>query len=429
MQRTITTPVAAEMFRGSKMVQLDADKTTDFEKQKRAEIATDALRREVANELKKMGEAWEKEVGAEEARRQKLFQFELTKSIAKDEPVVQAMRGMSEALLSRDIAMAQIQGQPGDEVATAQKVLDIKLKAYALDRNQYQTEGEIEEKKRQTRQALVDYDVEVMRHAEDMRRSALAAGGNYQQQLRSLQEQQKALADIVVTSKNASDVALAREALEDKILEVQKQQALAIGTVQQGWRAFFLEMQKKAEDPGRILYQGMTSALDGVSRNLSMLTTGGKTNWGQTFTDIGRQMNESATRAILQKSLGALGEKLGIKKPDGTKQNPIFVSPVDSQGNPLGSVTGGRPSPNALGLGDIFGGYQGRGIFNFAGNRDSASRPPQVVNYNIYDNVVNAPVTGTDKSTDKGSLNQIINTAVAMAAAAILNQKARTVQS
>jgi hypothetical protein len=402
IQRTITTPVAAEMFRGRGEVLRDSDRTTAAEKAARADIATQSLQAVVNNELRKLGQAWEKEVTAEESRRQKLYEFELSHSIAKDEATVNAMRQMADVLESRDIAAARIGAQPDEVVATARKVLDIQLQQNDSMRNQYLTEAQIMQLDAQRQRALSDYDLAVKGHTADLQRDALATGGTYQLQLRLLEEQMKALGQIEVTSKNISDINLARKELEDKILETQKQQALASGSLMDGWNAFLYEMEKRAEEPGVILFHGMNSAIDRISDSLGKVMTGQSGGFGQAFKDIGNQISTQTVRSSLQTGLGQLAKHfgLGVKRDGQSAQTAPYVIPVDANGNSLFGAPGSTAGP-----GTIFGGSAGGGIFNF-GSAGLVGYLGQVLKTAASVNPASAPIAVTQNISITGGSDQ-----------------------
>ena len=145
----------------------------------------------------------------------------------------------------------------------------------------------------------------------------------------------------------------------DKYRQTQIDELLRLGTVKDGWAALWLEMQQKAEQPGEILFKGMMSAVDGVSKNLADLGSGKKGNWGKTFEDIGRQMQEATIKSVLHQGLGALARRFhpGDVGRDGQSRNKaIFVdtggttAPGGSGASPGSAAPGAKP-----GIG-IFGG-------------------------------------------------------------------------
>jgi hypothetical protein len=373
LQQMATTPVASQMARMRAEVLKDFEKTTPAERQARADEINRSgiLPKTVADQQRPAAEAAIKGIEEAEKERQKLFQYELSKGIAKDEAVVQAMRAMSARFTENAVRMAEIGAQPGDELRTAEKIRDIRLGDIKDVANQ--TDAERDQKADQRRSVQLTYEETIAAINASRQRDALATGGAYQLQLRLLQQQLTTLNGITVTEGNRTDIAEARKAIEDKILDAQKNQALQAGSLQDGWRAFLLEMQKQAEEPGVILFNGLNSTLDGVSKNLAQL--GGKTNWGVTFKNIGQQMNEATIRSTLQRSLGALGQKLGIGKRDGqTAAGAIFVTPAGAGGT-LPTATGGGA------YGGIFGGAAHTpGVFNFAGG---SSGPPVIAQYFI----------------------------------------------
>jgi hypothetical protein len=165
---------------------------------------------------------------------------------------------------------------------------------------------------------------------------------------------------------------LAVDRLDDELAEKQAE------TRQKGIKDFFLEMQGQAQTVGNVLYESMNSAVDKVSDQFAKLFTGQKTSFGKMLQGIGEEMERSTIKIGLQKGLGAIGQKLGIKmpegKPDGTKAKPYHVIVEGSSGGGQGPGAGGlglpeAPAPGGLGgmlksagggiaalLGKIFGG-------------------------------------------------------------------------
>jgi hypothetical protein len=372
-QRLITTPVAAEMARMSEFVLRDFDKTTPEMRAGRAALVNTqgALAPEVAKQQKAASDAAIKGIEEAEKNRQKLFQEGLTRDIKKGEEVLVPMRAMAAEMDAHAIALAQIAGQPGDEVATAQKILDIKLKRVETDRAAYDDEARTLALDEKRQAALDEYKQTSDRVNADRQRAALDTGGNYAQQLKTLQQEQAALEAITVTAQNANDIALARKALNDQILHTLAQQALAMGSLRDGVRAFFLDIQANAIKSSQIIYEAMNSTIDRLSGNLANLMSGQKADWASMFKDIGHQMEEQAVKGMLQKGLGALGSKLGINlgsmsRKDGQSADTALY--VQLAGAPGPAIPGGKLGPlggiklpNLPGMNEDWGGGSGDG--------------------------------------------------------------------
>jgi hypothetical protein len=186
----------------------------------------------------------------------------------------------------------------------------------------------------------------------------------------------KTLGDEERIEEKALEVDKARVALKKQELEVDVQRARLdsqhLTTLQSGYQQFFADLKAKAKEPGQILYDGMSSALDRVSGQLAKFATGQKTSWGKTFQGIGEQMVQESTKAMLSKGLGKLGDLFGIHapkgKPDGTAGNPYHVI-VDGQGPAAQNAV---PGGGLGALGGLFGsGSLGGGIFSLFGGLGS----------------------------------------------------------
>lgn len=145
-----------------------------------------------------------------------------------------------------------------------------------------------------------------------------------------------------------------REA-QDALYRVQVEELLRLGSIKDGWDAFWISMNEQAEKPGKILYDGMHSALDKLSADAAKLLTDPK-QWkgsnirkmfGQTFHTVGEQMVESSVKSMAQTGLGKLGTWMSGKggilgkiggaiapkhKADGqTEKTPLWVKIADSK--------------------------------------------------------------------------------------------------
>ncbi|HEX4381231.1 MAG TPA: phage tail tape measure C-terminal domain-containing protein [Candidatus Acidoferrum sp.] len=135
--------------------------------------------------------------------------------------------------------------------------------------------------------------------------------------------------------------------------------AVKIGSVHDKFQAFFNEAAIQAENTGEKIYAAFSTAFDSLSGKLAQFVITGKGS----FLDIGKSLGESILKAGFQQTLGkaagAIGGIFGIKTgtaagghPGDSANNPLYVLPVDSSFNPLGSKAGG---------GGILGGILGAG--------------------------------------------------------------------
>lgn len=169
----------------------------------------------------------------------------------------------------------------------------------------------------------------------------------YAEEIRTLDRQVAALAksqDGNLTYGESVMVMAKQQDAFNKLTDQTVNMLLRFGTARDGVRAFFLDMQKSAQSSASIIYEALHSAFEKLGDNLTELLTGGKTNFGKMFQDIGKQMVHSTVTKGLQTGLGALGAKLGFDlggalggKPDGTKDNPIWVRMAAAAG--LGGLT------------------------------------------------------------------------------------------
>jgi hypothetical protein len=155
---------------------------------------------------------------------------------------------------------------------------------------------------------------------------------------------------------------LALRDLENQRLDLMIQQELRLKTAGGDVRAFFLEMQRNAQESANIIYDSLNNALDRVSDQLSKLFTGQKTNWGQMFQELGGEMVKASIKQGLELGLGKIGSAFGLgTKADGSEASPFYVRFAGGAGM-LGG--GGGLS---IGGGLFGGGSQGGGIFSMLG--------------------------------------------------------------
>jgi hypothetical protein len=205
----------------------------------------------------------------------------------------------------------------------------------------------------------------------------------YSTRLENLQQQIKDVQSLVKLGANQADIQLQINKLHDEELKLMVEKNLQMGTLTDGVRAFFLEMQESAVTAGKIIYDAMNSALDKSTGLLAKMITGGKAPkggwgeaWGKEFEQIGQSAVQSSLKSIAQRGLGDLGKKLGIDlgslhKADGSEANPFWVIVKNSAGTPGASsgTSGGPPLSGILGsAGSLLGGAiksAGSGIAGF----------------------------------------------------------------
>lgn len=166
--------------------------------------------------------------------------------------------------------------------------------------------------------------------------------------MKAINQQLDALNQIKVTDQNITDIELARVALAQKAAAAQVQQLLALGSLKDGWDAFWIEQQEQAEKPGKILYDGMNDAMNKLSGDLTKIVTGQhkKTTFGKDIESVGTSMVQASIKSMMQRSLGAVGKHVASAKPTGTAADPIYVVPMGP--NPRVSLPGSGQLPPAL---------------------------------------------------------------------------------
>lgn len=182
-------------------------------------------------------------------------------------------------------------------------------------------------------------------------------------EIAKLNEAKKTLGDTL-------GIEMALRDLENQRIHALAEESLALGTLRDGLRAFFIDMRQQAETTAQIIYNAMHSALDRTSGLLGKLATGqiekggvGRM-FGKEFQSIGEEMTASSIKSLAQRGLGALGKMFGVDiggtKPDGTAANPLWVRVVNGSAEAgLPSLIGSMGIPGSGGGGDagsVFGG-------------------------------------------------------------------------
>lgn len=208
--------------------------------------------------------------------------------------------------------------------------------------------------------------LETVRHQNELTQEALKTGMEYKNHIESLLQQIAILRQILILNKGNLEATIALKKANDELLHTLAEQKLQIGTLKAGMEAFFLDMQREAKKPGQILYESMNSAVDKLSDQLAKLFTGQKTSFKKMVQGLGEEMTKESIKSGLQKGLGALGIKLGIR--DGqTQRAAIWVQLVGSLG-PAGATAATDAITGNGGHGTIFGGRTNNPlIWNFGG--------------------------------------------------------------
>ena len=145
-------------------------------------------------------------------------------------------------------------------------------------------------------------------HQAQILHDALATGMAYRDRLYSLDQEIGKLKEILAVDKDNLEANLSKKKLEDERLDTLAQQTLAMGRLQDGVRAFFLEMQREGETTAQIIYKSLESSLDQFSDTVAKAITGQKAAWGKMFKEIGDEMVRSTIRQQLGHVIGILGK-------------------------------------------------------------------------------------------------------------------------
>ena len=207
-----------------------------------------------------------------------------------------------------------------------------------------------------------------LKHQQAVTGEVLKTANADRDRLRQIDAEAKAAILLKGTAADQLGIEIKLRDLENERLKILSQEYLQFGGLKDGVRSFFTEMQESARTTASIVKEALDSSLNDASSNLAKLITHQKTSFGAMFKSIGTQMVDATIKQQLQKGLGAIGQKLGIKPPgakrDGqTVPGAILVQDVGKTA-PAADVGAGAAA-DALGkLGDIFSGSQGGGIFN-----------------------------------------------------------------
>ncbi len=241
-----------------------------------------------------------------------------------------ALFGLRQDLASRaGLPAAILQGEDAYRKAT------LAARLYGIEQriNAEEVGSKVRESLELQRQAIIDITKAEL--AEGDARDALAlksTGDKYREDTDALRRQVDALTDggkRALTYGEAQQVAAKQQEILNRAIDDQVALLNRTGGARDGVTAFFLDMQKQAKSTASIVYDALTSAFEKVSDNLTNLLTGGKTNFGQAFKDLGKQIVGDTVKSGLHRGLGAVGKALGIEipkgKPDGTEDNPLWI--------------------------------------------------------------------------------------------------------
>jgi hypothetical protein len=190
----------------------------------------------------------------------------------------------------------------------------------------------------------------------------------YRADVTELQRERSVLQAMVNAGQDIVAAKKAQRDIDDEILKKEVQQALAMGTLRDGMRAFFLEMQEQGKKFSQIIYDELNSALDKISDQLAKLFTGQKTSFAKMLQGIGESLTKDAIKKGLQTGLGALGGVLpkqggilgkigGIiggvgQKPDGSSPaRALWVRLTGGGGGASQGESGTESAESPVGIG------------------------------------------------------------------------------
>jgi len=161
--------------------------------------------------------------------------------------------------------------------------------------------------------------------------------------LESQENERAKLIEALAVTKDRLGVEIQLRDLENQRLQSLAQESLRLGTLRDGVRAFFIEMQEGAKTAASIIDEALTSVTDKTAANLAKLFTGQRTDWAKAFQQTGDQMLQSSIKSMAQQGLSKLGKEFGVDvgaKPDGTFGNPLWVQIA---GGGAGETSGAGP--------------------------------------------------------------------------------------
>lgn len=172
-------------------------------------------------------------------------------------------------------------------------------------------------------------------------KEALATSQAYSDQIEKLTQELAVINTLEDKQGETRDLELDRARIEKEIAETLSKQALANGTLMDGLKAFFTEAGQQAEKPGQILHDGLEHAVDGVSDSLAKAMTGQKANWGKMLQGVGESMAQKSIKSMLDKGIGAIGQKTGLGLGDKEKKEADSIAKGNRLGELLKQTAGG----------------------------------------------------------------------------------------
>src|ERR1017187_10104982 len=172
---------------------------------------------------------------------------------------------------------------------------------------------------------------------QDVEKEAILKRYREQMALLSLEYKDQLLTRHQLLAAGERDVALAKLHNETEALraEIDKPQA--------GMRAFFLDMQRDAQETWNIFYEASHAAVDKISGEMAKLFTWQKTNLGAMLKGLGEDMLQKSIKSGFTRGLGALGGLFGIHEgapvfdPSGKRgdspSSPLYVQNVGDAGS------------------------------------------------------------------------------------------------
>jgi lambda family phage tail tape measure protein len=153
---------------------------------------------------------------------------------------------------------------------------------------------------------------------------------------KDLQLQIDTLEKLRATFKAGSDEEIAADAVirQDKLQIIKSQDDLLLSTqsISNGFKAFFTEYTNSAKTAAQDVSDLMNKAFAGIEDNLAKFVTGQKTSWKKMVQGIGEEVAKLGIHTALS---GAIGGIFGTKSGDGakpgtTRSNPIWTKNADS---------------------------------------------------------------------------------------------------
>jgi len=272
--------------------------------------------------------------------------------------------------LQQEVAMRKITLESATQYTDAVREAALNVKVYSI--NQLiatTTDAAAAEQLKKKRDLIVEFTK--LEFAEADAKEALALRSpleQYQAEIDALEHgraaMEKGQGQSLSYSQSLALAAKAQDAFNKQTDETVRL-LLQFGTLRDGVKAFFLDMQKSAQTSASIIYEALHSAFQKLSDNLTELFTGEKTNFAKMFQDVGKQMLNQTIKSGLQTGLGAIGKTFGINlggalKRDGSdEQHALWVQMAGAAGLALPGFGGAGGSTTSLG--DFGFGFPGGG--------------------------------------------------------------------